>query len=110
MANAIKDNKCFHDVAQYRESLTFASVGHGETATDFVYFDREKEDIIPTAFACVASLHPNVVGGTECLIDVKCVCVDNIGSNPLETLIFLYVTNTSDTYDATDVVINVAAI
>lgn len=111
MANAIKDNKCFHDVAQFRDSITFDSLGHGETKSDFVYFNRENADVIPTAFASLASLHPNVVGGLEDLIDVRVVCLDdNVSVADRDTCIFVYVTNNSDTYDATNVIVNIAAI
>lgn len=110
MANVIKDNKCFRDVAQCRQTVTIASLNHGESTSDVVLFKRENADILPTGFACVASLHPNVVGGTECLIDVKCVCTEVTGISGVDTGVYIYVTNNSPTDDVTDLVISVSAI
>ncbi len=110
MANVIKDNKCFRDVAQCRQTVTIASLNHGDSTSDVVLFKRENADILPTGFACVASLHPNVVDGTECLIDVKCVCTEATGVSGVDTGAYIYVTNNSPTDDVTDLVISVIAI
>lgn len=110
MADVIKKNKCFRDLAEIRQTFTFDSLGHGETKSDYVMFKRDDTNTIPIGVASLGSMHLHLVDGLDDLIEVRAVCTDVEGYSGVDTQLFVYVTNTSDTYDATDVIVNAAAI